>query len=200
MSTAWDARYSEPGYLFGTEPAVFLRRVAGRIAPGGRVLCLADGDGRNSAWLAAQGFDVVAMEPSAPAVAKAQALAQARGITVTHRLAGIEGWDWTPDAFDAVVGVFIQFAPPDLRAAMHAGIARTLRPGGLVVLHGYGPGQIALSTGGPREAAHLYTPAGLAADFAGWPVLVSGSYEADLAEGARHVGRSALVDFVALKP
>jgi len=196
----WDQRYAEPGYLFGTEPAQFLRRVAGRIAPGARVLCLADGEGRNSAFLAGLGFDVVAMDPSAPALDKARALAQARGVRVDHRLARIEDWDWAPDSFDAVVGVFIQFAPPALRAQIHAGIARTLRPGGLVLLHGYGPRQIGYGTGGPGDLAHLYTPDGLAADFPGWKVLVSGSYDAVLAEGVRHVGRSALVDFVAVKP
>jgi SAM-dependent methyltransferase len=198
--TKWDQRYAEPGYLFGTEPAQFLRRVAGRIAPGARVLCLADGEGRNSVFLAGLGFDVVAMDPSAPALDKARALAQARGVRVDHRLAGVETWDWTPDSFDAVVGVFIQFAPPALRAQIHAGIARTLRPGGLVLLHGYGPRQIGYGTGGPGDPTHLYTPDSLAADFPGWKVLVSGSYDAVLAEGVRHVGRSALVDFVAVKP
>ncbi|MDO9525703.1 MAG: class I SAM-dependent methyltransferase [Gemmobacter sp.] len=196
----WDQRYSEPGYLFGTDPAVFVQREATQIAPGGRVLCVADGDGRNSVYLAGLGFDVVAMDPSAPALDKARALAALRGVTVDHLLASVESWDWTPEAYDAVVGVFIQFAPPALRTKIHAGIASTLRPGGKVLLHGYAPRQIAYATGGPRDITHLYTPDGLTADFPGWKVLVSADYDADLAEGARHVGRSALVDFVAQKP
>lgn len=196
----WDQRYDRPDYVFGTEPADFLRREAGRLAPGSDVLCIADGEGRNSVYLAGLGHRVVAMDPSEVALGKARALAEARGVAVTQRLAGVEEWDWTPEAFDAIAGIFIQFAGPDLRAAIHDGIARTLRPGGLVMLHGYAPRQIGFGTGGPRTVENLYTLDALATDFAGWEVLVAADYDADLAEGTQHVGRSALVDFVARKP
>ena len=134
----WDKRYAEPGYLFGTEPAAFLAREAGVIAPGARVLCLADGEGRNSVYLAGLGLDVVAMEASGVALGKARDLAKLRGVTVEFRQSGIEDWDWD-QPFDAVVGVFIQFAPPAMRKAIHQGIARAVVPGGLVLLHGYAP-------------------------------------------------------------
>jgi SAM-dependent methyltransferase len=196
----WNDRYDSPDYLFGTDPADFLRREAGRIAPASDVLCLADGEGRNSVFLAGLGHRVVAMEPSEIALGKARALAARQGVSVHQHMVSVEDWDWVPAAFDAVVGVFIQFAGPDLRAEIHAGIARTLRPGGLVLLHGYARAQIAHGTGGPRTVENLYAADDLAADFPGWEVLVAAEYEADLAEGTRHVGRSALVDFVARKP
>ena len=196
----WDARYSGPGYLFGTEPAAFMAREGGRIAPDSRVLSLADGEGRNAVWLARQGHRVVAFDASAVAVEKARRLAGEAGVEVDFHIAGIEGWGWEAGAFDAVVGVFLQFAGPALRAEIHAGIARTLRPGGLLLLHGYGPRQIGYGTGGPGVVENLYTPEGLAADFPGWEVLRAADYDAELAEGTQHVGRSALVDFIAVKP
>lgn len=195
----WDKRYAEPGYLFGTEPAAFLAREAGVIAPGARVLCLADGEGRNSVYLAGLGLDVVAMEASGVALGKARALAEQRGVAVEFRQSGIEDWDWD-QPFDAVVGVFIQFAPPAMRQAIHQGIARALVPGGLVLLHGYAPRQIGYGTGGPPMVENLYTLDGLRADFPGWQVLRAEDYDADLAEGTRHVGKSALIDFIARKP
>lgn len=195
----WDKRYAEPGYLFGTEPAAFLAREAGVIAPGARVLCLADGEGRNSVYLAGLGLDVVAMEASGVALGKARDLAKLRGVTVEFRQSGIEDWDWD-QPFDAVVGVFIQFAPPAMRKAIHRGIARAVVPGGLVLLHGYAPRQIGYGTGGPPVVENLYTLDGLRADFPGWQVLRAEDYDADLSEGSRHVGKSALIDFVARKP
>jgi hypothetical protein len=48
----WEERFAAPGYLFGTEPNAFLAREARRIPPGSRVLCIADGEGRNGVWLA----------------------------------------------------------------------------------------------------------------------------------------------------
>lgn len=196
----WDARFAGEGYLFGTEPAEFLRREAGRLPPGSEVLSLADGEGRNSVYLAGLGHRVVALEHSGVAIAKARALAAARGVALTHLQADLTAFDWPEAAFDVVAGIFLQFAPPPVRARIHAGIARALRPGGLVMLHGYAPRQIGYGTGGPSAVENLYTPEGLAADFAGWPVLLAADYDRDLAEGSRHVGRSALIDFVARKP
>ena len=116
---------------FGTEPAAFLAREAGAIAPGARVLFLADGEGRHSVYLAGLGLDVVAMEASGVALGKGRDVAKLRGVTVEFRQSGIEDWDWD-QPFDAVVGVFIQFAPPAMRKAIHQGIARAVVPGGLV--------------------------------------------------------------------
>ena len=63
----WDSRYaSEPGYVFGTEPNDFLRSVVNRFRPGGRVLCVAEGEGRNAVFLAEHGFHVTAQRSRRP--------------------------------------------------------------------------------------------------------------------------------------
>lgn len=196
----WDARYSEPGYLFGTEPAAFLRREAGVIPPGAKVLAVADGEGRNSVWLAQQGWRVTAFDASSVAVAKARALADARAATVAFHVADVQGWAWEPGAFDAVVAVFVQFAGPQLRAEMFAGMARTLRPGGVLLLHGYAPRQVGYGTGGPPDARNMYTVPRLRKAFPGWEVLRQADYDATVEEGRGHSGTSALIDFVARKP
>ncbi|THD82192.1 class I SAM-dependent methyltransferase [Aliigemmobacter aestuarii] len=196
----WDERFAGPGYLFGTDPVAFLPAHAGLIPAGGRVLSLADGEGRNSVWLAGQGFRVTAMEASGVALEKARALARARDVTVDSRQADIADWDWDAGPWDAVVGIFIQFAAPALREAIHKGIARGLRPCGRVFLHGYAPRQIGYGTGGPRAVENLYTLDALRADFPGWRVLVARDEDREIAEGTGHVGKSALIDFVAEKP
>ena len=142
---------------------------------------------------------VVAMEASVVALGKARDLAAERGVAVDFRQSSVEDWDWSLP-FDAVVGVFIQFAPPALRAVIHAGIAKAVVPGGLVLLHGYAPRQIGYGTGGPPVVENLYTLEALRADFPGWTVLRAEDYDADLSEGTRHVGKSALIDFIARKP
>lgn len=196
----WNDRYDRPDYLFGTEPAAFLRAQAHHLRPGSQVLCVAEGEGRNAVHLAGQGHHVVAMDGAPNAVAKARQLAAARGVAVDWHVADIATWDWAPDRFDAVVGIFIQFAGPALRAAILTGMARTLRPGGLVLLHGYTPAQLGYTSGGPRAVENLYTPAMLAEAFAGFEILRLAEYEADLDEGTGHRGRAALIDLVARKP
>lgn len=196
----WDGRYDREDYLFGTEPAAFLRREAPRLAPGARVLAVADGEGRNSVFLAARGHPVTAFDPSAVALEKARRLALSRGVEVAFHQADADGWDWTPEAFDAVVAIFVQFAGPDLRARMLRGMVQTLKPGGLLLLHGYAPRQVDYGTGGPPQRENMYTLPMLHEALAGLEPLHVGDYDAEVDEGQGHSGRSGLIDYVARKP
>jgi hypothetical protein len=55
----WEARFSAPNFVFGTEPNEFLRSQAHLLPRRGKVLAVADGEGRNGVWLAQQGLDVI---------------------------------------------------------------------------------------------------------------------------------------------
>ena len=59
--TDWEARYAEAGYAFGTKPNDFLRENVQHL-PKGRILCLAEGEGRNAVWLAQRGYTVTAVQ------------------------------------------------------------------------------------------------------------------------------------------
>jgi len=196
----WDDRFSQPEYLFGTKPADFLTRHIHFLAPGSRVLCIADGEGRNSVWLAGQGMDVVAMDGSGVALDKARALAAKTGVHVDYHQGDITKWDWEDAQYDALVGIFFQFLAPDARAQVFAGLDRALRPGGLLMLHGYAPRQVEYGTGGPPNAENMYDLALLNGAFPGYDVLFEADYDAEVQEGRGHSGRSALVDFIARKP
>ena len=157
----WDERYATDEYLFGTAPNAFLAREVHRLAPGSKVLAIADGEGRNSVFLAQHGHRVVATDVSERALDKARALAERRGVEVEYRRVDLAGWEWPESAFDAVVGIFIQFAGPELREQMFEGIHRSLKPGGLLLLEGYREEQLVYGTGGPPNIENLYTEDGL---------------------------------------
>ena len=195
----WNDRFATGDYLFGRAPAAFVTAQAGRIPPKSRVLSVADGEGRNAVHLARLGHAVTAFDLSPNAVAKARRLAAEDGVSVDFHVSTLEDWDWS-DAVDALVAVFIQFLPPEARAEAFADFARVIRPGGLLLLHGYAPRQVDYGTGGPGAAENMYTEAMLARAFAGWEILHSADYDAEIHEGTAHSGRSALVDFVARKP
>ena len=116
----WDTRFAQDGFVFGSAPAAFVARQAWRIAPGSRLLSVAEGEGRNAVFLAEQGVHVTAFDGSGTGLAKARRLAAERGVSLDLHHADIADWDWDGDGhgapFDAVLGVFFQFAPPALRA------------------------------------------------------------------------------------
>jgi SAM-dependent methyltransferase len=200
----WNARYAEQGWLFGTAPNDTLASRADLFRAGDRVLCVADGEGRNSTWLATRGCRVVAFDVSEVGLRKAAALAAERGVAVDRRLSSIDDWAWAPAAgeppFDAVVAVFVQFATPRQRAAMFEGFARALRPGGVLLLVGYGPRQMEYRTGGPGIPAHLYDEAMLREAFAGWRLEQLERVQRVLHEGPGHDGMSDVVELVARRP
>jgi 2-polyprenyl-3-methyl-5-hydroxy-6-metoxy-1,4-benzoquinol methylase len=179
---------------------VFLASQEKRFKRGDRVLDVGCGEGRNSVWLARLGCDVTGLDVSPFALAKAKRLAAGQGVAVQYVETDIRDWTWEPSRFDAVVCVFIQFAEPEQRARLFDGFATTLKPGGLLVMQGYTPKQIEYKTGGPPRADHMYTMELLRNAFAGMEILHLREHEEVLAEGNKHVGRSALIDVVARKP
>lgn len=196
----WDERFDRPDYLFGTEPAAFLRAQAHLLEPGARALAVADGEGRNSVFLAERGLAVTAMDASPVGVAKARRLAAERGVEVDFRIADIAGWDWDAPPYDLVAAIFIQFAGPDLRARIFDGLRRAVRPGGLLLLHGYRPEQLGYATGGPPHAENMYTEAMLRNAFGDWQILRLAAHDSVIVEGEGHAGMSALIDLVARRP
>ena len=199
-NTLWDRRYEGDDYLFGTAPAAFLTRHARHLPKAGRVLAVADGEGRNSVWLAEQGLEVTAMDSSAVALDKALKLALKREVPVAFRLGDVMTWDWDAAPYDAVVAIFIQFAGPEDRARVFTGLDRALKPGGLLMLHGYAPRQIGYGSGGPPYEENMYTLGLLRDAFEGYDIRHQADYDAEIEEGRGHSGRSGLIDFIARKP
>lgn len=199
-AATWNKRFEHADYLFGTLPNVYLQSHAGLYPASGQALCVADGEGRNSVWLARQGLQVDAFDISEVGVAKARKLAHDSGVAVNYTVADCDAWHWPQDHYDLVAAIFIQFADPAMRTRLFANMVRTLKPGGLLVLQGYTPRQLEYKTGGPPLVEHLYTEQLLRASFADLDLIELRIYEDDLAEGQHHLGRSALVGLVARKP
>jgi 2-polyprenyl-3-methyl-5-hydroxy-6-metoxy-1,4-benzoquinol methylase len=196
----WNGRFAAPEYIFGTAPNAFLASNAHRLRPGLRALCVADGEGRNSVWLAERGLQVSAFDISPVGVEKARRLAAERGVRVRYDVASVYDWSWPQAAFDVVATIFVQFADPAMRSFMFERIVHALAPGGWLFLIGYTPKQHQYKTGGPKHVENLYTEPMLREAFAALEIVQLREYDAELAEGSQHCGRSALIDLVARKP
>jgi SAM-dependent methyltransferase len=195
----WEARFSDPEYIFGTAPNAFLRTHAHLLPVQGKVLAVADGEGRNGVWLAERGLDVLSVDFSPKALAKAEALARTRGVSLQLQRVDLITWAWPTAAFDAVAAIFIQWATPEQRERVFAGIRQALKPGGLLLLQGYRPEQLVYKTGGPSQVENLYTRAMLTEAFAGFADLEISEHDSVIAEGTRHTGMAAVIDLVGRK-
>ncbi|MFV2002416.1 MAG: cyclopropane-fatty-acyl-phospholipid synthase family protein [Paracoccaceae bacterium] len=197
----WEERYSaSDDYLFGKQPAAFLQDNPGWLQAGLKGLSVADGEGRNSVFMAARGLKMTAFDLSPTAVARARELAKARGVSVDFNVSDWQGWDWDAPGYDLVAAIFVQFFGPDDRLRQFANIRAAVKPGGVLLLHGYTPEQIELGTGGPPFVENMYTEELLREHFGDWEIQRLAGYERDVQEGRGHAGKSALIDLIARRP
>lgn len=201
QAALWSGRYAEAGeeYLFGTAPNKFLASQKHMWRPGWTALSVADGEGRNSVFLAEEGLQVTAVEISPVGLHKAQRLAASRHVAVDFVLADVLGWQ-APAPFDLVVAIFVQFVGPAEREALFERIRAAVKPGGVLLMQGYTPKQLEYRTGGPSAVENLYTAELLRDAFGDWEILALREHEDLLEEGAGHKGRSALIDLVSRRP
>ncbi len=196
----WETRYAKPEYEFGKTPNEFLASCKPLLPASGRALAVADGEGRNGVWLAEQGLAVVSIDFSPAAQNKAQALAAERQVAVELVRADVHTWNYPDAAFDVVAEIFTQFSAPADRALKWAGMRRALKPGGLLIVQGYTPKQLAYGTGGPKQLDHLYTRAMLEQAFGDFRDLRIVEEERELHEGSSHSGMSAVIGLTGRKP
>jgi|TARA_B110000503_G_scaffold4604_3_gene6085 hypothetical protein len=193
----WDERFSIEDYLFGTEPAQALLKLEQHLVPQGDTLVIADGEGRNSVYLASKGFKVTATDYSTVANVKAKALAASRNVEVDYKVEEFFDIDWSAKQYDNIVGICFQFVPPERIKEVLIGLKTAIKKGGVLLIHGYTPQQIELATGGPKDVSLMYTKALFEDVFDDVEILVNEEYQMQLAEGPGHNGQSALIDFVA---
>lgn len=193
----WDERYAQAGYLYGTEPNDFLKENFHKI-PKGRVLFLAEGEGRNAVFLARQGYEVTAMDSSAVALEKADSLAQKNNVSLTTLVAGLEDFDLGTEQWDGIVSIFCHL-PPALRKNVHDAIVKALKKGGVLLAEAYTPDQLRYKTGGPPVKELLVDLSMLKNELHDLRFVHALETVREVHEGKLHFGKGAVVQIIAVK-
>lgn len=194
----WNERFATENYLFGDKPNRYLlEKIA--LLQKGKALSIADGEGRNSVWLATQGFEVDAFDFSPVAIEKAQKLADAHQVRVNFHCSDWQNFDWQPEQYDAIAGIFFQFADPESRSKLFEKLNFALKPGGTLIIQGYDKSQMQYKSGGPGILENLYDEELLLSSFSSYKTLDLRTYLEEVDEGPGHSGMSALVGFVGQK-
>jgi hypothetical protein len=197
MKEFWDARYREEGFAYGSEPNAFVKDQLNAIAPQGRILFPAEGDGRNAVYAAGLGWDVHAYDISEGGREKAMLLAQARGVRIDYRIAGFLEVEYPAGFFDALVLSYVH-VPTALKASVLHTQKTFLKEGGLLIFEGFSVNNLPLRAanpqiGGPDNVDMLYSVEEIANLFEGVPNLRVWEEEVELSEGKYHVGKAIVI-------
>jgi len=194
----WDERYSSEEYIYGKNPNEFLAQAANKI-PKGKVLCVAEGEGRNAVFLAELGCEVTAVDSSSVGLEKARKLAEERGVSIKTIVSDLANLDLEPESWDGVVSIFAH-VPPQVRSELHRKIVNGLRSGGVLILEAYRPDQLKYKTGGPPTAEFMMTLEGLEKELKGLKFEYAIELDRDVVEGKFHTGKGAVVQLIGIKP
>jgi 2-polyprenyl-3-methyl-5-hydroxy-6-metoxy-1,4-benzoquinol methylase len=193
----WNQRYSESGFAYGTEPNEFLKSVHASI-PKGKLLSLAEGEGRNAVFLATLGCNVTAVDCSAVGMQKAKQLALSHGVDLKTIVSDLNDFDIEPDYWEGIISIFCH-QPKPLRKKLHHAVVRGLKPNGVFILEAYSPKQLQFNTGGPKDENLLMTLNDVKNELSGLSFEIAKETERDVREGMYHNGKSSVIQIVAKK-
>lgn len=181
--------------MYGEAPNAFIAQQLEALAPG-LILFPAEGQGRNALYAARQGWQVEAFDYSEVGREQALAKAEAQGVSLTYRLESHESFIAPEATYDAVALVFAHMAP-ELRPVVHAKLARSLKPGGRLILQGFHKRQLPLPSGGPKNEAMLFSLEEMEQDFGTFLDFERlEAQQVTLDEGAFHRGLAEVVNVV----
>lgn len=193
----WDERYSQTGYVYGTQPNDFLRIAAVQI-PSGPVLSLGEGEGRNAVYLAQFGHEVLAVDQSPVGLAKAQRLATEQGTNIETFCGDLGHYEIVPGSWAGIVSIFCHL-PSHVRKKLYASVVNGLRPDGVFALEAYTPEQLSRGTGGPQDPDMLVSLAELTQELTGLRLIHGCELEREVCEGSYHTGRACVVQVIGVR-
>ena len=152
----WNRRYDTPDLVWTGEANRFLVTEMSAM-PAGTALDLAAGEGRNAVWLARRGWTVTAVDFADVGLAKAARLAASAGVEVDLVCADVTEYEPAPASFDLVVVLYLHL-PTSSRRPLMAMAARSLAPGGTLLVVGHDATNLTAGYGGPQDPDVLFSP------------------------------------------
>jgi SAM-dependent methyltransferase len=194
----WDECYSEPGFAHGIAPNEFLVSVVDRI-PKGRILSLAEGEGKNAVYLASLGYGVTGVDGSIVGLRKAVDLATERGVTISTIHADLGSFEIETEQWDGVIACYCH-VPSAIRIPLHHAAVLGLKSGGVFVLEAFSTEQFIYDTDGPHSLDMLMTLDDLKRELAGLEFAHAAQIVREAQEGSRRAGLTSVIQLVGIKP
>ena len=159
----WDERYAAARQWSQTPNGLVATRL-GDLSPA-RALDLACGEGRNALWLAGLGWQVTALDFSSVAIERAR---RQPGASEVEWVVG-DALETPLPTCDLVVLAYLQLPAASRRTVVRRAW-EALAPGGTFFLVAHDTTNLTEGTGGPQDAAVLYTATDVLGDLEGLAV------------------------------
>lgn len=187
----WNERFATNEYAYGKEANQFLQHAAQFIPQQGKVLSIAEGEGRNGVFLAKQNLHVTAIDIADEGKRKAEQLAAENQVSFDYKIIHADDFDFGNNAWDAIISIFGYLAPnSDMRKSVFQKIITALKPNGVFILEAYHPKQIHNNTGGGKNPDSFITQNEILATFPTPNIVHLKEIQRNIIEGQYHTGLS----------
>lgn len=195
----WDERYKDPDYVYGKQPNDFLASLPLKAEKGQKVLCLAEGEGRNAVYLASLGYEVLAVDQSMAGLRKALNLASENGVEIEVEQADLASYKIQSGKYDGIISIFGHF-DSQTRTYIYNEAINGLKKDGFLAMEVYSKEQLMYNTGGPKSDEMLYDLVELESGFQNMlEYIIKRKVERDIMEGKYHTGTGSVIQIFALK-
>ncbi|WNF21176.1 class I SAM-dependent methyltransferase [Mesobacillus jeotgali] len=195
MGNPWHERFGSEEYVYGEEPNLFIKKQSNRLEKGKKVVCFAEGEGRNAVYLAREGYEVTAYDYALNGLKKTEKLAQRYGVNITTKQKDLIQEQVPVEEFDAAIMVFGHFSKQDQKTVFDK-LVSAVKPGGIVMMEVYSEDQVRYGTGGPKTIDMLYDPVDLLQWVKGYKTLHFFYGEEERIEGQLHTGVGHIIQAI----
>lgn len=197
MKQFWNDRYTKSEFAYGKEPNQFLKEHI-HLFPKGKVLFVAEGEGRNAVFAAKNGLQVYAFDYSDSGQKKAMVLASENNVVIDYEVSDVLQLSYEKNSFDAIVFIFAHF-PSDIRKKAHEELLSLVKPNGKIVFEAFSKEQLKYTSGGPKESAMLFSEDEVRKEFVNVTFDFLKSQLVMLNEGPYHQGEGKVIRFIGTK-
>jgi 2-polyprenyl-3-methyl-5-hydroxy-6-metoxy-1,4-benzoquinol methylase len=197
MKQFWNKRYAEHEFAYGKEPNQFLNEHL-HLLPKGKILFVAEGEGRNAVFAAKNGFQVYAFDYSDSGRKKAKDLASENNVVIDYEVSDVLQLSYEKNSFDAIVFIYTHF-PSDIRKKDHEKLLTLLKINGKILFEAFSKEQINYTSGGPKDSAMLFSEDEVKNEFTRVNFDFLKKEIIKLNEGPYHQGEASVIRFIGNK-
>lgn len=199
MQAFWNEKFQTKNFIYGEAPNNFIKENTELLLCAKKVLCLAEGEGRNAIYLADKGLEVEALDISDVALQKLRRRAKERYVFIKTRHTLFEYWE-PEQLYDAVICTYFHL-PKENQKMLFEKALYALNTGGHFVAELFSESQIHFSSGGPKNSALLYDLNDILDTLRLLPCKIHKLAQevVVLNEGDKHVGRASVIRIILQK-
>jgi Tellurite resistance protein TehB. len=193
-SQFWDERYSHNPTVYGYNPNYFFKELIDKMEPG-KLLLPCEGEGRNALYAAKLGWQVDAFDFSEVAMQKTLQAAQQQQLVIHYEQKSVE--DYKASAPYNLIACIYVHQPEAVRKPFHRQLILSLAKNGTLIIEAFNKKQINYTSGGPGNAAFMYSVEELQNDFKELHIHLLEEKSITLEEGSFHKGQAEIIRMVA---